>query len=170
MSISSASVRGTARAALCAALLAALAACAMPSHPDSLAPTSDPFNPATIQLIDNTDWTLQSWRGGDGAVHALPSRPVTLSLSTRTGVRHASGNAACNRYSGSYALKNGMLNFGPLATTFMACPAPSDGAFEHAYLDALGHVVNAGAQLSEPQALYLVTEDGATLTFKRGAP
>lgn len=170
MSISLAVMRGAARQALGAALLAALAACAMPTHPDSTAPASDPFNPATIQLIDDTSWTLVAWRGADGTEHALPARPATLALSTASGVRVASGDTGCNRYTGIYTLKNGKLGFGPLASTRMACAAGADAAFETAYLAALGQLVNAGAQLGEPRRLLLVTQDGATLSFAPSQP
>lgn len=159
--------RDLTRCLLASCSLALLAACAMPQHSDARGATSDPFSPAAIQLIDNTQWTLQSWRNGDGTTRALPTAPVTLDLSTATGIRQASGSTGCNRFSGNYLLKNGNISFGPLATTRRAC---NDGGFEAAYLGALGHLVNAGAQVRGMQQLYLITGDGATLSFVPSAP
>ncbi|WP_186118496.1 META domain-containing protein [Burkholderia gladioli] len=164
------------RAPLAAISLAALAACAIPTHPDSSAPPSDPFNPAAIQLIDDTSWQLASWRNADGTQRELPpqdqganGQPAvpTLTLSTADGVRRASGFSGCNRFGGTYAVKNGLLSFGPLAGTRMACPNSAGGRLEAPYLDALAHVTKAGLQMQAPQQLYLVTQDGATLTFSR---
>ncbi len=160
--------------ALGAALAASLAlgGCAMPRHADASAPAPDPFNPAAIQLVDDTSWQLASWRNADGSERALPhgdaaGKPIELTLSTADGVRRASGFSGCNRYAGRYTVKNGLLGFGPLAGTRMACPASPLGQLEKPYLDALAHVAKAGLQMQAPQQLFLVTDDGATLTFSR---
>lgn len=171
------------RAPLAAAALAALAACTIPTHPDASAPPSDPFNPAAIQLVDDTSWELTNWRDADGSQREVPhggaeangagaahDQSIRLQLSTADGVRRASGFAGCNRYTGTYMVKNGLLSFGPLAGTRRACAGPA-GRLEPAYLDALAHVAKAGLQMQAPQQLYLVTEGGATLTFaRRDAP
>ncbi|WP_179401725.1 META domain-containing protein [Burkholderia guangdongensis] len=157
-------------------LSALLGACAMPTHPDSSAPAPDPFNPATVQLLDDTSWALTGWQNADGTSRAVPhgpsdgsGEPVALTLSTADGVRRASGYAGCNRYTGTYDLKNGALSFGPLASTRMAC-ASAGGALEPAYLDALAHIAKTGVQMRAPQQLFIVTDDGATLTFARRSP
>ncbi|MXP97548.1 META domain-containing protein, partial [Burkholderia pseudomallei] len=50
------------RAPLGALTVAALlAACTMPTHPDSGAPAPDPFTPATIPLIAVTSCELVAW-------------------------------------------------------------------------------------------------------------
>lgn len=148
-----------------------LAACTMPTHPDSTAAAPDPFNPATIQLIDDTSWALVQWQNADGSLRDVPhgntGEPIQLTLSIATGERRASGYSGCNRYMGSYDVKNGMLSFGPLAGTRMACPASVGGKLESAYLDALAHLAKAGVQMRPPQQLFLVTDDGSTLTFAR---
>ena len=59
---------------------AALAACAMPTHPDTSAPPSDPFNPAAVQLLDNTSWTLAAWKTADGRARDV----AALGLEVRT--------------------------------------------------------------------------------------
>ncbi|WP_010091112.1 META domain-containing protein [Burkholderia ubonensis] len=163
------------RAPLCALTLATLlAACSMPTHPDADAPAPDPFNPAAVQLLDDTSWELTGWQNADGTPRTIPhgdnGEPIKLALSTESGVRRASGFSGCNRYMGSYDVKNGVLSFGPLAGTRMACAGTLGGQLERAYLDALAHVAKAGVQMRAPQQLLLVTDGGATLTFTRRGP
>jgi heat shock protein HslJ len=163
----------TRRLSWCAGALAAaalLAACAMPTHPDSAAPPSDPFNPAAAQLLDDTSWVLTNGKAADGRplelAHDAGQAPVTLVFSTASGQRRASGIAGCNRFTASYALKNGALSFGPLNTTRLSC-AGALGTLEHTYLDALAHVAKTGVQMHPPPQLEIVAEDGTTLTFAR---
>uniref|UniRef100_UPI001065A3F5 META domain-containing protein n=1 Tax=Burkholderia sp. B10 TaxID=1178627 RepID=UPI001065A3F5 len=131
----------------------------------------DPYNPAAVQLLDDASWELTSWVAADGTPRTIPhgdnGEPIRLALSTESGVRRASGFSGCNRYMGTYAIKNGLLSFGPLAGTRMACPDALGGQLEHAYLDALAHVQKTGVQMREPQQLQIVTEAGETLTFTR---
>ena len=152
-----------------ALVAAVLAACAMPTHPDSSAPPSDPFNPAAVQLLDDTSWTLTAWKTADGrerdvAALGLDVRP-TLVLSTATGQRRAQGFAGCNRFNGAYTLKDGLLSFGAFVATRMACGSSRD-ALERDYFDALEHVVKTGVQWRSPPQLQIVTAGGATLTFQ----
>lgn len=161
-------------AAAAAALM--LAACKLPVHQPSSAPPPDPFNPAATQLLDNTQWQLVEWKRADGTLRAVPggasagtagapdTRPVTLDLSAASGQRRASGFSGCNRYMGSYTLKNGLLSFGQLAGTRMACVG-AGGEIEGPYLDALAHIQRSGVQMREPQALLLILENGDRLTF-----
>src|SRR5471030_3369969 len=55
---------------------AALAGCTMPTHPDSAAPPTDPYNPAATQLLDDTQWQLTSWANADGKTRPVPSNPA----------------------------------------------------------------------------------------------
>lgn len=162
--------------ALAAAAAAALmlAACKMPVHTPASARPSDPFLPAATQLLDNTGWQLVEWKQADGTLRTLPGQasadaphagPVTLDLSTATGQRRASGFAGCNRYTGTYTLKNGLLSFGPLASTRMACAGVGAG-IEGPYLDALAHIARSGVQMHEPQSLILLLQNGERLTFQ----
>jgi heat shock protein HslJ len=163
----------------------ALAACKMPVHQDTSAPPSDPYTPAATQLLDNTQWQLAEWKKSDGSLRAIPgaadtaaaasgampqqdARPITLDLSTASGQRRASGFSGCNRYTGSYTLKDGLLSFGPLAGTRMACVG-AGGEIEGAYLDALTHIAHTGVQMRAPQALLLVLDNGDHLTFAQPA-
>lgn len=161
------------RTALVALSVAALcSACAIPKHPDSEAAPPDPFNPAATQLLDNTSWVLTAWKQADGTARAIPSAdqgaPVTLVLSTATGQRHASGFSGCNRYMGSYALKDGKLSFGTLGGTRMACATPG-GQIEGPYLNALEHIERTGVQMRAPQQMQLMLDNGDTLTFDSNA-
>ncbi|HDR9796272.1 TPA: META domain-containing protein, partial [Burkholderia cepacia ATCC 25416] len=137
-------------------------------------PAPDPYNPAAVQLLDDTSWELTSWLNADGTQRAIPhgdnGEPIKLALSTESGIRRASGFSGCNRYMGTYAIKNGLLSFGPLAGTRMACPNTLGGQLERAYLDALAHVDKTGVQMREPQQLQIVTASGATLTFTHRSP
>jgi heat shock protein HslJ len=157
-----------------------LAACKMPVHDYASAPPSDPFVPAATQLLDNTQWQLVEWKQADGTLRAVPGaaadpaatatataagHPITLDLSTATGQRRASGFSGCNRYTGAYMLKNGLLSFGQLAGTRMACVGLG-GDIEGAYLDALSHIVRTGVQMREPRSLQLILANGDRLTFK----
>jgi heat shock protein HslJ len=101
--------------------------------------------------------------------HGDTGEPVTLVLSTASGQRRVSGFSGCNRYMGTYALKDGTVKFGLLAGTRMACES-AGGKIESAYLAALEHIDRTGVQLRAPQQLQMVLERGDTLTFARRAP
>jgi heat shock protein HslJ len=164
-------LRVQARTTLAALTVATLlTACAMPTHPDAKAPPPDPFNPAATQLLDDTSWDLTSWKQADGTLRAVPGAdsgaPITLALSTAGGQRRASGFSGCNRYMGTYGLKDGKLGFGPLAGTRMACATPG-GQIEGPYLDALAHIERTGVQMRAPQELQLILENGDRLIFAR---
>jgi heat shock protein HslJ len=157
------------RTAVAALSIAALAACAIPKHPDASAPAPDPFNPAAAQLLDDTSWVLSSWKNADGTARAVPPQdqgPLTLKLSTEGGVRRASGFSGCNRFMGSYMLKDGKLSFGTLAGTRMACVSPG-GDIEKPFLAALEHIDRTGVQMRAPQQMQLILDNGDTLMFDR---
>lgn len=143
----------------------------MPKHSDASAPPTDPYNPAATQLLDDTQWQLASWTDANGQPRALPqagqdgAQPLTLDFSTASGRRRASGYSGCNRFTGAYELKDGKLNFGPLAGTRMACVSGAGAALEQPYLDGLAHVAKSGVQMNPPQALQLTLENGQVLTF-----
>ncbi|CAB3766758.1 META domain-containing protein [Paraburkholderia solisilvae] len=168
---------GAARVRRSAALIAAAAlaaACAMPKHNDTDAPPPDPFEPSATQLLDNTSWQLAAWTHANGAARVVPhseagsagDAPLTLTLSTANGQRRASGFSGCNRYTGTYTLRDGKLSFGPLAGTRMAC-AGTGGELEGDYLDALAHIDKTGVQMRPPQQLQLILSNGDTLMFAR---
>lgn len=156
-------------AAVLAAALA-VAGCAMPTHPDSAAGPSNPLNPAAVQLLDDTSWVLENAKTSDGhpafQVPTDPASAPTLALDTMSGQRVAGGFAGCNRFSGSYDLRNGALVLSSLSATRKACGAGAD-QLEHAYLDALAHIDATLVQMRPPQQMRLVTSNGVTLTFAR---
>jgi heat shock protein HslJ len=169
--------RASSRFLSCLATLAAaafVAGCALPQHPDTAAPPTDPYNPAATQLLDDTQWDLTRWSDANGQPRALPqssqpgSQPLSLDFSTESGHRRASGFSGCNRFTGTYALKDGKLSFGPLAGTRMAC-AGAAASLEQPYLDGLAHVAKSGVQMNPPQALELTLDNGQVLIFARRA-
>lgn len=52
------------------------------------------------------------------------------------------GNGGCNRLTGTFALQDGRLTIGPLATTRMACPEPAN-SLEISFLEALDQTSTA---------------------------
>ncbi|HTH61007.1 MAG TPA: META domain-containing protein [Paraburkholderia sp.] len=173
-SLASRAVARIAPLAALTALVAVVAACSMPVHTDASAAAPDPFNPAATQLLDDTHWTLTGWQQAGGAARAVPTggasgEPLTLDLSTDGGQRHASGFSGCNRFAGSYTLKDGLLSFGTLASTRMACVGPG-ADIEQPFLDALAHIARSGVQWREPRELQLVLQNGDRLIFTQRKP
>jgi heat shock protein HslJ len=89
------------------------------------------------------------------------ARPLTLRLD---GGR-ASGNAGCNSFSGTYKLSEERLEFGPLATTRMACePAIMDQ--EARFLATLAAVRSYSRYGNG--SLSLIAPDGRAVRFRPG--
>ncbi|WP_213763537.1 META domain-containing protein [Caballeronia sp. dw_19] len=160
---------------------AALAGCTMPTHPDSAAPPTDPYNPAATQLLDDTQWQLTSWTNADGKSRPVPASPagaaggsvggapITLNFSTLGGQRKANGFSGCNRFTGTYDLAGGELSFGPLASTRMACAPGPGSALEQPFLQGLTDIEKTGVQMQPPQQLQITLKNGDVMTFTRGA-
>ena len=151
-----------------------LAGCALPTHPDSAAPPTDPYNPAATQLLDDTQWQLTSWINADGKARPVPTagtdgEPITLNLSTANGQRRANGFAGCNRFMGTYDLNGGKLSFGPLAGTRMACASGPGSALETPFLDGLASIEKTGVQMRPPQQLQITLKNGDVMTFTQSA-
>ena len=160
---------------------AALAGCTMPTHPDSAAPPTDPYNPAATQLLDDTQWQLTSWANADGKTRPVPSNPagsaagsasgapITLNFSTQGGQRKANGFSGCNRFTSTYDLAGGELSFGPLASTRMACAAGPGSALEQPFLQGLADIEKTGVQMQPPQQLQITLKNGDVMTFTQAA-
>jgi heat shock protein HslJ len=160
---------------------AALAGCTMPTHPDSAAPPTDPYNPAATQLLDDTQWQLTSWTNADGktrpvtpgpagaAAGSTGTAPITLNFSTLSGQRKANGFSGCNRFTGTYDLAGGELSFGPLASTRMACAAGPGSALEQPFLQGLADIEKTGVQMQPPQQLQITLKNGDVMTFTQAA-
>ena len=85
-----------------------------------------------------TEWALVEL--GGAVVEVRPDqRPPQLVLDLEEA--HVSGSGGVNRFTGTFALSESELRFGPLATTMMACPEPAM-LLERAFLDALGRVTS----------------------------
>ncbi|MGI5950955.1 MAG: META domain-containing protein [Brooklawnia sp.] len=78
------------------------------------------------QELAGTNWTILGYLDGSGVVSVLADSEPTLEFGD-DGV--VSGNASCNQMTGGYTAAEGVLEFGPLAITQMACPEP-DGVME----------------------------------------
>lgn len=144
----------------------ALAGCALPTHPDSAAPPTDPYNPAATQLLDDTQWQLATWTDASGRARKIPdATPLTLNLSTDGGQRRANGFSGCNRFAGTYDLTDGKLTFGPLAGTRMACAPGPASALEQPFLQGLAGIEKTGVQMRPPRELQITLKTGDVLTF-----
>jgi heat shock protein HslJ len=144
----------------------ALAGCTLPTHPDSAAPPTDPYNPAATQLLDDTQWQLSTWTEATGRARQIPdTTPITLNLSTDGGQRRANGFSGCNRFTGTYDLTDGKLSFGPLASTRMACAPGPASALEQPFLQGLAGIDKTGVQMRPPKELQITLKTGDVLTF-----
>jgi heat shock protein HslJ len=161
------------------ALGSVLAGCAMPTHPDSAAPPTDPYNPAATQLLDDTQWQLTSWANAGGKTQPVPAtpgapsgaggEPITLNFSTQGGQRKTNGFSGCNRFTGTYDLSGGRLSFGPLASTRMACAPGPGSTLEQPFLQGLADIAKTGVQMQTPQQLQITLKNGDVMTFTRSA-
>lgn len=138
--------------AVAAAVLgAAAAAQPMPAPPAS--------SQAALAAIEGPTWRLTELRGFDAS--ALPTGPQSVTARFKAG--RIDGFSGCNRYFGSYALKQGRLMISSLAGSMMACD-PASMALETAVQRALSgsfRPVRTGERLG------LLSEDGqAVLVFK----
>lgn len=106
--------------------------------------------------LTGTLWELAVYNNGKQAlVSALRDTAITLQLGDDGTY---SGDAGCNRYTGTFELDGDTLNLGPAASTRRACPAP-DGIMEQEslYLQALETV--AGYRI-DVDKLELLKGDG----------
>lgn len=82
-----------------------------------------PARPAAAQTlgIEGPVWRLNALRGLDSAL--LPGGPQSVTAQFEHG--RVSGFSGCNRYFGSYSIKDGQLVIGALAGSMMACTGPA---------------------------------------------
>lgn len=151
-----------------------LAGCALPTHPDSAAPPTDPYNPAATQLLDDTQWQLATWTDADGKLKQVPATdpgvtPITLNFSTSGGQRKVSGFSGCNRFTGTYELNSGKLSVGRLASPRMACAAGAGASLESPFLQGLGAIDKTGVQMHPPLQLQITLKNGDVMTFSQPA-
>jgi heat shock protein HslJ len=96
------------------------------------------------ELDTSGTWQLTSGRTDAGEVPILDDHPITLTI---TG-DEIGGTAACNRYGGRLAVRDGRLTIDNLAMTAMGCEGPV-AASEAAYTGALGMVTTIGREDEE---------------------
>lgn len=106
--------------------------------------------------LAGTNWTFVSI---DGAPVAA-DRPTSLVFEAdRMG-----GSAGCNRFGGSYAIKDGVLTAGRMMATLMACPGP-EMRQEAAFFDLMKAPV--GVSFPSDGTMVLTGAGGRTAVLKR---
>lgn len=109
-------------------------------------------------------WQLQAIRMADGEILTPGATDVYTLEFSPDGM--AAGQADCNRFNGTYALDNGLMSFGPLASTRMACPSDSlSDRFLQALAEAKAYEYSGEGNLS----ITFGPEDNA-LEFVAAAP
>ena len=168
----------------------ALAACtgtmstsdpAAPAAPEPPAPPAAPVAPAAPELaaeLPRFHWRLQEANAADGsrieALFARADKPVQLDFDKG---RLAVSNT-CNRMGGSYAVAEGTLTVGRLASTMMACADPKlmalDGEAGRRLEGALSMALAAGdtprLTLGNPAGDRLVFAGTPTAETRYGGP
>jgi heat shock protein HslJ len=114
--------------------------------------------------LPGSEWVLTDLAG----VPALSNVKATLAFPEAGRV---AGNASCNRFTGTVAVADDSIKFGPLASTRMACADNAVSAQEDNYLMALG----AATRYAYRDPYLLIYADGFAkpLRFTRtpsGAP
>ncbi len=100
-------------------------------------PDEEPTTGTAAGALDLTgSWQLEEGAGPGGAVEIIPTARITMEVTADGEVR---GSAACNTYLGTVVVDGSSVEFGPIATTRLAC-APRPGAAEAVYLAALDDV------------------------------
>jgi acid phosphatase (class A) len=109
--------------------------------------------------LQNTEW-VATRMNGDAVKGAAP----TLTIDQDRAAFRAYGSSGCNRYTGQATLgdKSG-LQFGPLASTRMACPGDTDRQ-EAAYLKALQSV--SSYHLNQGDLILLDKDFNKVVEFK----
>ncbi len=109
-------------------------------------------------------WRIEDVNGG-GVIDDAP-----LSLAFEAGAAgsdgRVSGQAGCNRFSGSWFQQGGVVRFGPLAATRMMC-APELMALEAKLLGTLAAA--STVRFDASGAATLVTPDGRLLKLRRAS-
>lgn len=110
-----------------------LAACAPITVPPT--PTPPPVvSPETENDLVGTQWTLVSYGTPGAETPVVEGSEVTL---TFQGDGQAVGSGGCNSYGGPYVVEDGVLSFGEVVSTLMACLDEQVMEQEQQYLRAL---------------------------------
>jgi heat shock protein HslJ len=110
------------------------------------------------QRFTGTEWRASDLNGVPVGGGSIP----TLRLDSG---KQVSGNAGCNRFSGTYELmRDEGIRFSSLTTTRMAC-APEVMDQEQRYLSILGSV--RGYSFYSDGGMSLISPDGRAIRFRR---
>lgn len=135
--------------------IAVISACGTPTTPS-------PSAPPVAGMVDATgDWRLVEGTSGGAPIPLVAGSDITMSVAGS----QISGRAACNQYGGETVVVDGVVRFGLLSMTAMACDDPVMAA-EAAFVGALDDV---RAATLEGDRLTLAG-DGVSLDFERLAP
>ena len=107
--------------------------------------------------LDGT-WTLLGFRDGD----LFDAVPDDVDINATFDGASVNGSAGCNSFMGSFTVDDGVLTFGPLASTRMMCP-PQVMEHEDRFLAAMATVETA--ELTFDGTLVLAPASGLTLVF-----
>jgi heat shock protein HslJ len=135
-------------------LSTAAAGCTSKVTPSPNATTASTTSPALP--LEGTTWKLISLAAETGMNNTLPNTTVTATFDDG----NITGSSGCNRYFGSYQLKNKEINIGEVGSTLMFCGNP-DGvmAQETSYLLLLKSVTS-----------YAISNNELTLSDSLGNP
>jgi len=127
----------------------------------STQPSASPAPPAGGMVDATGDWTLTSGTNAGAAIPIVPGSDITLTVAGT----QVSGQSACNSYGGEVIVKDGVVQFGPLMSTEMACADPIM-ASEAAYVAALAGVRAASLEGDK----LTLTGPGVELSYERVVP
>lgn len=110
-----------------------LAACApITAPPTPTPPLAAP--PGAVSELAGTRWTLVSYGTPGAETPVVEGSEVTLVFQEDG---QAAGSGGCNSYGGLYQVENGVLSFGEVVSTLMACVDEQVMAQEQRYFQAL---------------------------------
>ena len=107
--------------------------------------------------------TRVAWDGSNWLVEDIRGRGVIDNAQTTLRIDQdgkASGSTGCNRFFGKANIAGGRLRFGPLATTYRACP-PAVADQERKFLNALAAA--RGARFDQMGRLQIFSASGEAL-------
>lgn len=152
----------------------ALAACtgtmstsepAAPTAPEPPAPPAAPAAPELAAALPRFHWRLQEANAADGsrieALFVRADKPVQLDFDKG---RLAISNT-CNRMGGSYAVADGTLTVGRLASTMMACADPKLMALDREAGKRLEGALSMALAAGDVSQLTLINAAGDRLVF-----
>ncbi|NJO71663.1 MAG: META domain-containing protein [Oscillatoriales cyanobacterium RM1_1_9] len=107
------------------------------------------FKPQSIDSLDGSSWTLQTWDDPQSPDFPLAETAITLSFAEG----RIAGSSGCNRYMAAYEVEGNRLKVDTPAGTLKACPEPIMGQ-ESKFLAALTHIQNY--QITPDQQLKII--------------